>query len=100
MAGSECTVYMEKQCNSLVFDGKRLNRSGHILSLCIPKHQQWQIPPPTDSKGAEEATEAAEASLDPVEKKQSAKGAFTEHIFSDPLGAQHTAEALANYSQR
>lgn len=55
---------------------------------------------PTDSKGAEEATEATEASLDPVERKQSAKGALTEHIFSDPLGAQHTAEALANYSQR
>ncbi|XP_075889880.1 C-Jun-amino-terminal kinase-interacting protein 4 isoform X2 [Nelusetta ayraudi] len=54
----------------------------------------------TDSRGAEEATEATEAILDPAEKKQSAKGAFAEHIFTDPLGAQHTAEALANYSQR
>lgn len=55
---------------------------------------------PTDSKGAEEATEATEASLNAVAKKQSANEAFSEHLFSDPLGAQHTAEALANYSQR
>lgn len=76
--------------------------SAHISVLYIPKHQQGHFSP-TDSRGAEEATEATEATeaiLDPAEKKQSAKGAFTEHIFTDPLGAQHTAEALANYSQR
>lgn len=53
-----------------------------------------------DSRAAEEATEATEATLDAADKKLGAKGAFTEHIFTDPLGAQHTAEALANYSQR
>lgn len=73
--------------------------SAHISILYFPKHQQWHFSH-TDSRGAEEATEATEAILDPAEKKQSVKGAFAEHIFTDPLGAQHTAEALANYSQR
>lgn len=44
--------------------------------------------------------EATEAGDEPAERKQSLRGAYTEHIFTDPLGAQHTADALANYSQR
>lgn len=71
-----------------------------IFRACISQSISSGKLSPTDSKGAEEATEATESSLDPVEKKQSAKEAATEHIFSDPLGAQHTAEALNNYSQR
>ena len=47
-----------------------------------------------DSKSAEEATEATEASAE-SDRGQSARGAYTEHIFTDPLGAQQTAEALS-----
>lgn len=71
-----------------------------IIQVCIINSINSGKYPPTDSKGAEEATEASEASLDSVNQEQSVKGAFPEHIFSDPLGAQHTAEALANFSQR
>uniref|UniRef100_A0A3Q3VXJ0 Uncharacterized protein n=1 Tax=Mola mola TaxID=94237 RepID=A0A3Q3VXJ0_MOLML len=52
-----------------------------------------------DSKPAEEATEATEASAEP-DQRRSERGAYTEHIFTDPLGAQHTAEALSSYSLR
>lgn len=45
----------------------------------------------TGSRPAEDVTEATE---------DSGRGAYAEHIFTDPLGAQHTAEALAGYSQR
>ncbi|XP_076615507.1 C-Jun-amino-terminal kinase-interacting protein 4 isoform X3 [Chaetodon auriga] len=54
----------------------------------------------TESRPAEEATEATEASAGPADQKESLRGAYTEHVFTDPLGAQQTAEALANYSQR
>lgn len=30
----------------------------------------------------------------------SGREAYAEHVFADPLGAQHAAEALAGYSQR
>lgn len=42
----------------------------------------------TESRPTEDVTEDSE------------RRAYTEHIFTDPLGAQHTAEALAGYSQR
>ncbi|XP_011616816.1 C-Jun-amino-terminal kinase-interacting protein 4 isoform X1 [Takifugu rubripes] len=35
-----------------------------------------------------------------VVTEDSGRGAYTEHIFTDPLGAQHTVEALTGYSQR
>ncbi|KAM9336112.1 C-Jun-amino-terminal kinase-interacting protein 4 isoform 2-T2 [Symphorus nematophorus] len=54
----------------------------------------------TESRAAEEATEATEASGGPADHRGSLRGAYTEHVFTDPLGAQQTAEALANYSQR
>uniref|UniRef100_A0A671W6P4 C-Jun-amino-terminal kinase-interacting protein 4 n=1 Tax=Sparus aurata TaxID=8175 RepID=A0A671W6P4_SPAAU len=54
----------------------------------------------TDSRPAEEATEATEASAGPEDHRESLREAYTEHIFTDPLGAQQTAEALSNYSQR
>uniref|UniRef100_A0A8P4K3I8 C-Jun-amino-terminal kinase-interacting protein 4 n=1 Tax=Dicentrarchus labrax TaxID=13489 RepID=A0A8P4K3I8_DICLA len=54
----------------------------------------------TESRPAEEATEATEASAGPADQRESLRGAYTEHVFTDPLGAQQTAEALANYSQR
>lgn len=43
------------------------------------------------SRPAEGVTEAAE---------ESGRGAYAEHVFTDPLGAQHAAEPLAGYSQR
>uniref|UniRef100_A0A8D2ZQ64 C-Jun-amino-terminal kinase-interacting protein 4-like n=1 Tax=Scophthalmus maximus TaxID=52904 RepID=A0A8D2ZQ64_SCOMX len=49
---------------------------------------------------AEEATEATEASAGPSDHREALKGVYTEHVFTDPLGAQPTAEAPANYSQR
>uniref|UniRef100_A0AAQ4RQ18 C-Jun-amino-terminal kinase-interacting protein 4 n=1 Tax=Gasterosteus aculeatus aculeatus TaxID=481459 RepID=A0AAQ4RQ18_GASAC len=54
----------------------------------------------SESRPAEEATEATEASAGPADQRESLRGAYTEHVFTDPLGAQQTAEALANYSQR
>ncbi|XP_071062909.1 C-Jun-amino-terminal kinase-interacting protein 4 isoform X4 [Pseudochaenichthys georgianus] len=55
----------------------------------------------TESRAAEEATEATEASAGPADQTASLRGgAYTEHVFTDPLGVQHTAEAPANYTQR
>ncbi|XP_074518872.1 C-Jun-amino-terminal kinase-interacting protein 4 [Halichoeres trimaculatus] len=53
-----------------------------------------------ESKTAEEATEATEASAGSADQRESLRGVYTEHVFTDPLGAQQTAEALANYTQR
>ncbi|XP_035467609.2 C-Jun-amino-terminal kinase-interacting protein 4 isoform X1 [Scophthalmus maximus] len=53
-----------------------------------------------ESRAAEEATEATEASAGPSDHREALKGVYTEHVFTDPLGAQPTAEAPANYSQR
>ncbi|XP_027144807.1 C-Jun-amino-terminal kinase-interacting protein 4 isoform X1 [Larimichthys crocea] len=58
------------------------------------------VPQTADSRPAEEATEATEASAGSADQRESLRGAYTEHVFTDPLGAQQTAEALANYSQR
>ncbi|TNN48626.1 C-Jun-amino-terminal kinase-interacting protein 4 [Liparis tanakae] len=49
---------------------------------------------------ATEATEATEASAGPADQRGSLRGVYTEHVFTDPLRAQPTAEAPANYSQR
>ncbi|XP_054454387.1 C-Jun-amino-terminal kinase-interacting protein 4 isoform X2 [Anoplopoma fimbria] len=54
----------------------------------------------SESRPAEEATEATEASAGPADQRESLRGVYTEHVFTDPLGAQQTAEAPANYSQR
>ncbi|XP_070707364.1 C-Jun-amino-terminal kinase-interacting protein 4 [Pempheris klunzingeri] len=54
----------------------------------------------TESRPAEEATEATEASAGPADQRESLRGVYTEHVFTDPLGAQQTAETPANYSQR
>ncbi|TDG98343.1 hypothetical protein EPR50_G00218130 [Perca flavescens] len=54
----------------------------------------------SESRPAEEATEATEASAGPADKRESLRGVYTEHVFTDPLGAQQSAEAPANYSQR
>ncbi|XP_068438902.1 C-Jun-amino-terminal kinase-interacting protein 4 isoform X1 [Clinocottus analis] len=54
----------------------------------------------SESRPAEEATEATEASAGPADQRGSLRGVYTEHVFTDPLRAQQTAEAPANYSQR
>ncbi|KAF1374248.1 hypothetical protein PFLUV_G00247940 [Perca fluviatilis] len=54
----------------------------------------------SESRPAEEATEATEASAGPAGQRESLRGVYTEHVFTDPLGAQQSAEAPANYSQR
>ncbi|XP_042253121.1 C-Jun-amino-terminal kinase-interacting protein 4 isoform X1 [Thunnus maccoyii] len=53
-----------------------------------------------ESRAAEEATEATEASAGPADQRESLRGVYTEHVFTDPLGAQQTAETPASYSQR
>uniref|UniRef100_A0AAQ5WZ57 C-Jun-amino-terminal kinase-interacting protein 4 n=1 Tax=Amphiprion ocellaris TaxID=80972 RepID=A0AAQ5WZ57_AMPOC len=53
----------------------------------------------TESKPAEEATEATESSAGVADQRESLRGVYTEHVFTDPLGAQQTAETPANYSQ-
>uniref|UniRef100_A0A3B5AAF7 C-Jun-amino-terminal kinase-interacting protein 4-like n=1 Tax=Stegastes partitus TaxID=144197 RepID=A0A3B5AAF7_9TELE len=46
-----------------------------------------------------EATEATETSAGFADQRESLRGVYTEHVFTDPLGAQQTAETPANYSQ-
>ncbi|XP_034563521.1 C-Jun-amino-terminal kinase-interacting protein 4 isoform X2 [Notolabrus celidotus] len=53
-----------------------------------------------ESKTTEEATEATESSAGSADQRESLRGVYTEHVFTDPLGAQQTAEAPANYTQR
>ncbi|XP_078146741.1 C-Jun-amino-terminal kinase-interacting protein 4 [Centroberyx gerrardi] len=54
----------------------------------------------TESRPAEEATEATEASAGPADQREGLRGVYTEHVFTDPLGAQQPAETPANYTQR
>ncbi|XP_041829680.1 C-Jun-amino-terminal kinase-interacting protein 4 isoform X2 [Melanotaenia boesemani] len=51
-----------------------------------------------ESRPAEEATEATETSSGAADHRESLRGIYTEHIFTDPLGAKQT-ETPANYSQ-
>uniref|UniRef100_A0A3B5L6U1 RH2 domain-containing protein n=1 Tax=Xiphophorus couchianus TaxID=32473 RepID=A0A3B5L6U1_9TELE len=67
----------------------------------IPSSHNPSDPPTvtTDSRPAEEAMEAMETSAGPVDHSESLRGIYTEHVFTDPLGAQQTRETPANYSQ-
>ncbi|XP_028264338.1 C-Jun-amino-terminal kinase-interacting protein 4 isoform X1 [Parambassis ranga] len=58
------------------------------------------VPQTAESKPAEEATEATETSAGSSDQRETLRGVYTEHVFTDPLGAQQTAETPANYSQR
>ncbi|XP_054913432.1 C-Jun-amino-terminal kinase-interacting protein 4 isoform X4 [Poeciliopsis prolifica] len=58
------------------------------------------VPQTADSPDSRPAEEAMEASAGPVDHSESLRGIYTEHVFADPLGAQQTREAPANYSQR
>uniref|UniRef100_A0A3Q2ZCY2 Sperm associated antigen 9 n=1 Tax=Kryptolebias marmoratus TaxID=37003 RepID=A0A3Q2ZCY2_KRYMA len=42
---------------------------------------------------AEEATEATETSAGPVDHSEALRGVYTEHVFTDPLGAQQARES-------
>uniref|UniRef100_A0AAX7TTG2 C-Jun-amino-terminal kinase-interacting protein 4 n=1 Tax=Astatotilapia calliptera TaxID=8154 RepID=A0AAX7TTG2_ASTCA len=53
-----------------------------------------------ESRPAEEATEATETSAESADQRESLREIYTEHVFTDPLGAQHKVETPANYSQR
>uniref|UniRef100_A0A4W6F6V3 Sperm associated antigen 9 n=1 Tax=Lates calcarifer TaxID=8187 RepID=A0A4W6F6V3_LATCA len=44
----------------------------------------------TESRPAEEATEATEASAGITDHRETLRGVYTEHVFTDPLGAQQT----------
>uniref|UniRef100_A0AAX7T713 C-Jun-amino-terminal kinase-interacting protein 4 n=1 Tax=Astatotilapia calliptera TaxID=8154 RepID=A0AAX7T713_ASTCA len=52
-----------------------------------------------ESRPAEEATEATETSAESADQRESLREIYTEHVFTDPLGAQHKVETPANYSQ-
>ncbi|KAK0133088.1 C-Jun-amino-terminal kinase-interacting protein 4 [Merluccius polli] len=52
-----------------------------------------------DARSPEEATEASEACAGPSDRRKGPKGAYTVHVFADPLGAQKT-DPPAGYSQR
>ncbi|XP_029384115.1 C-Jun-amino-terminal kinase-interacting protein 4 [Echeneis naucrates] len=54
----------------------------------------------TESRPAEEATEATEASGGLTDHRETLRGVYTEHVFTDPLGAKQTAETPIGYSQR
>lgn len=64
-------------------------------AAAVPQTADCPEPRPTD-----EATEATESSAGPTDHRESLTGVYTEHIFTDPLGAQQTGETPANYSQR
>ncbi|KAM9716636.1 C-Jun-amino-terminal kinase-interacting protein 4 isoform 2-T2 [Menidia menidia] len=53
-----------------------------------------------EARAAEEATEATESSAGPAEPRETLRGIYTEHVFTDPLGAQQTEERPASPSQR
>uniref|UniRef100_A0A665VH60 Sperm associated antigen 9 n=1 Tax=Echeneis naucrates TaxID=173247 RepID=A0A665VH60_ECHNA len=53
----------------------------------------------TESRPAEEATEATEASGGLTDHRETLRGVYTEHVFTDPLGAKQTAETPIGYSQ-
>uniref|UniRef100_I3KU68 C-Jun-amino-terminal kinase-interacting protein 4 n=1 Tax=Oreochromis niloticus TaxID=8128 RepID=I3KU68_ORENI len=55
--------------------------------------------PQKKSRLAEEATEAIETSAESADQRESLREIYTEHVFTDPLGAQHKVETPANYSQ-
>uniref|UniRef100_A0AAX7UJW0 C-Jun-amino-terminal kinase-interacting protein 4 n=1 Tax=Astatotilapia calliptera TaxID=8154 RepID=A0AAX7UJW0_ASTCA len=42
-----------------------------------------------ESRPAEEATEATETSAESADQRESLREIYTEHVFTDPLGAQH-----------
>ncbi|XP_035000913.1 C-Jun-amino-terminal kinase-interacting protein 4 isoform X3 [Hippoglossus stenolepis] len=66
-------------------------------SVAIP---QTADSPGKDGGTEEEATEATEASAGLSDHRETLRGVYTEHVFTDPLGAKPTAEAPANYTQR
>ncbi|XP_056152874.1 C-Jun-amino-terminal kinase-interacting protein 4 isoform X2 [Lampris incognitus] len=53
-----------------------------------------------ESRPTEEATEATEANEGPGDQREGLRGIYTEHVFTDPLGAQQTGETPSNYTQR
>uniref|UniRef100_A0A3B4WD75 C-Jun-amino-terminal kinase-interacting protein 4 n=1 Tax=Seriola lalandi dorsalis TaxID=1841481 RepID=A0A3B4WD75_SERLL len=55
---------------------------------------------PGSERPAEEATEATETSGGVTDHRETLRGVYTEHVFTDPLGAQQTAETPIGYSQR
>uniref|UniRef100_A0AAQ5YUV5 C-Jun-amino-terminal kinase-interacting protein 4 n=1 Tax=Amphiprion ocellaris TaxID=80972 RepID=A0AAQ5YUV5_AMPOC len=50
------------------------------------KHGETEIILSTESKPAEEATEATESSAGVADQRESLRGVYTEHVFTDPLG--------------
>uniref|UniRef100_A0A3B4UAU9 C-Jun-amino-terminal kinase-interacting protein 4 n=1 Tax=Seriola dumerili TaxID=41447 RepID=A0A3B4UAU9_SERDU len=55
---------------------------------------------PGSERPAEEATEATETSGGVTDHRETLRGVYTEHVFTDPLGAQQTTETPVGYSQR
>ncbi|KAG7236443.1 hypothetical protein INR49_000921 [Caranx melampygus] len=53
-----------------------------------------------ESRPAEEATEATETSGGLTDHRETLRGVYTEHVFTDPLGAQQVAGAPIGYTQR
>ncbi|XP_061564447.1 C-Jun-amino-terminal kinase-interacting protein 4-like [Cololabis saira] len=53
-----------------------------------------------ESRPAEEATEATETDVGPSDRREGLRGVYTEHVFTDPLGAKQAGETPANYTQK
>ncbi|KAM9424541.1 C-Jun-amino-terminal kinase-interacting protein 4 isoform 2-T2 [Pholidichthys leucotaenia] len=58
------------------------------------------VPQMADLRPAEEATEVIETGSGLADHQGSLRGAQSEHVFTDPLGAQTATETPDNYSQR
>jgi len=69
------------------------------VCVCTCVHVCVNVPASPDARPTEQAVEASEASTGPSDRRKGPRGAYTEHIFTDPLGAQKK-DPPAGYSQR
>uniref|UniRef100_A0A667ZYH0 C-Jun-amino-terminal kinase-interacting protein 4 n=1 Tax=Myripristis murdjan TaxID=586833 RepID=A0A667ZYH0_9TELE len=70
--------------------------NSHVLCIASVPGQLVRniiIVSPTESRPAEEATEAMEASAGPADQREGLRGVYTEHVFTDPLGAHSNPSA-------
>lgn len=62
----------------------------HWYNITIPLYDTHINTWASSDPKPEEATEATEASAGAVDQRESLRGVYTEHVFTDPLGAETT----------
>lgn len=71
-----------------------------MLTLCAVELSREPSPNEDGVPTAEEATEATEDEEEPPGTDTSQPGIYTEHVFTDPLGAQSTESSTATDKER